>query len=784
MKRLILLLIFLAFYGSAESQTQIIFQNNETKSWLLTYLQNTGEESQRVINEMLSAIAQYIPKPVQQTKITFNVSESIKITRQANIVNIFVAYEDITLSGDVFYKGFDMTDVVLPSKYEFSGILYRGNDVVLANLNQPKINFTAPYSEVLLKYTDTAQASKYRFVVSTTQFYFDHNTRDRFREKATLVDQYYQADVDLKNIHNQMNAIDPDAFEVINSTQEYMGTIKKNLDNISGAAFWQALRIESFDPMHVYTSLYEANKRYNELQNRVNYTLSVIHQLYYDKALKSYNAGQKREAKADFEKSLYYNPSFGPSQYYLVRMAFEDKNYDEAKLQVKKLLSFQNLDVQLRASAIEMCKALEWTDMNVAAGLLNNHKYDEALTAVQKAESFCKDLPSYTCNDTIELIRRDCHKGIYADYLQSAESLFTQKKLTDAENVANQALTHQKQYPNYIPDNTAALAIKEKIKAEQYIVAIRNGKDYMKLKDYRNAFAQFDQATRIESSYSVKRDAQLPNLLSSAKLEVLILDLEDADRSVRANDLATARETLRRVIEEQKVYGLLSESRLNTKIESLKKSIFSQECVNAQKLYDDQVAAANQSVAGKDFIAAEAGFDQAIQTAQSNRDCSINTTLATEGKKNMEFPAMYQRDLKQCKADIGSTLYEKAIGEYNRLGELYLSKSLGTYGINHLPLHEFMCTQRYEFPLFGITYMAGNNQPELGFYLLQHLRKSGVNPKVTKNQQAALARAMALRDFKADGTVNGKLKIAEYTLGDKWYAVFKKEYLKQLKSLQ
>jgi|GEM_PF-1254746 len=784
MKRFALILLVGLFCANAQAQTQILYQANETKSWLLTYMQSSGEESQRVLNEMLEAIATFVPKPVTQTKIMFNVNENIKITRDRNNVNIFVAHENITLSGDVFYKGFDMTDVIIPTKYDFSGILYRGNDVVLSSFTQPKTNFIAPYSEVMFKYIDTAQTSKYKFVVNSTMFYFDQTARNRFRDKVILIDQYYQAETDLKNILTQMNAIDPDAFEAINSTQEYMSTIKKNLDNISGAAFWQALHVEGFDPAHVYTRLYEANSRHKDLQTRVNYTLSVIHQLYYDKALKAYNAGKKSDAKSNFEKSLSYSPMYGPSQYYLVRIAFDDKNYTEAKQQMKKLFSFKSLDEQIRLSALELCRALEWTDMNTAAGLLNEGKFNEALTAVQKAEDFCKGIPMYSCNDTIELIRKDCHNGNYAQYVQTGEQLFVQKKINEAEISADQAVDYQKRYSNYIPDNKAALTLKEKVKVEQYIVAVKSGKDYMKLKDYRNAFEQFSLATQTESNYTVKRDAQLPELLIASKLEVMLLDLADAEKAVAGNNLNGAREILKEVMADQKLYGLLSDARLNTKIESLKKSIFSQECENAQKLYDTQISAANQSVATKDFISAEAQFEEAYQTSNKNKDCSINTTLATEGKKSMGDPAAYQRNYNQCRSDISSTLYEKAISGYNKLGEFYTAKSLSTYGIIHMPLHEFMCTQRYEFPLYGVTYMVGTNQLEYGYYLLQHLRKVGANPKVTKNQQASLARAIALRDYKADPAVNAKLKVAEYTLGDKWYGTFKKEYLKQIKGIK
>ncbi len=785
MKRICLLLLLLGCWVNTQAQTQIIYQSTETKSWLLSYMQNSGEESQRVINEMLEAISTYIPKPVYQTKITFNVEENIRITRDRNVVNMFVAHQNISLNGDVFYKGFDMTDVIIPTKYDFAASLYRSKGgEFLANFTQQKSNFVVPYSEVLFKYNDTAAVSSYYLVLTSTTFYYDNNSRTRFRDKVTLIDQYYLAENDLKKIDAQLNNIDPDAFEVINSTQEYLNNARKSLDNISGAAFWQALRIENYDPIKLYPRLYAVNAHCRDLQTQLSYTQSVIHQLYYDKALKLYNSKKLNDARINFEKSLSYSPMYGPSQYYLVLIAFEEKRLDDAKLQMKKLFSFKDLDNQIRDAAYQLCKAIEWTDINTAAGYLNESKYGDALTSAQKAEDFCKSIPAYTCNDTIELIRKDAHYGLYNQYVVKAQQNFTLKKYDDAERDANLAVEYQKAHTAYVPDNKAALEIYSKVMVEQYSIAVKRGQDYMETKDYRAAFNQFSKATELESGFPVRKDRQLPNLLKSSKTEVLLLDLKDAEKAVGQNDLTRAREILRNVIEEQKAYDLLTITRLNNSIESLKKSIFSQECENAQKLYDEQISDANGLVESKDFIAAETNFQEALKTTQNNRDCGINADLSINGKKSMEKPAQYQRTLNKIKDYISSSLYEKAITEYNLLTAYYTNNLLNAYGITHLPLHEFICANRFEFSLYGITYMINTNELDLGLYLLRHLRTINLAAKITLSQQTSLARSLALRDFKADPSVNGKLKVAEYTLNDKWYKYFTKEYLKQLKKIQ
>lgn len=783
MKTRILLILLVLSSVTCSAQTQILFQNNQTKSFLLSYSSAT-EESQQVINEMLNAIATYIPKPAYQTNITFNISESIKITRDRNSVSIYVAYQNIIISGDVFYKGFDMTDVLVPAKYEFAGTLSRGRGTPLADFTQPKISFTPPFSEVILQYTDTVPSTTYTFVISSVKFYYDNTARIRFRDKVGLIDQYFLADADLNKINDQLNSINPDAFESIERTQESLNTINTGISNIAGAVFWQALNIPSFDPLRLNIKMNDVINRHKELQTQVNYTKSVIHQLYYDKALFLYNNNKTSEAKDAFEKSMYYAPMYAPSQYFLARIAFETNKTEEAKTQIKKLFSFKNIDDNTRKAAIELVSKIEWYDMNIAAGLLNQGKYSDALAAVDKAEVFCNSIPAYTCNDTIRLIRTDCHNGIYANYLKSADNLFAQKKLDEAENEIEKAIDYQKQFSQYILNNQAAIDIKQKIKIEQYYAAMKKGKEEMDIKNYRAAFFQFNKASAIEALYPVKKDKQLPELLKKSKLEVLLLDIDDANKAVTANDLTKAREILIQVIDAQKFYGLLDNSKLSVKIESLKKAIFSQECMNAQKDYDAKIAAASISISEKNFIAAETSYSEALQTVDKFRDCGINTDLAIAGKKNVEKPAQYQRTFAQCNDLANSRNYSGAIDAYNKLTIFYNSNNIGNSGISHQPLHLYIATFESGFVLFGVTWHINTGDIDNGFYLLKQLRQRNYKKALTKNQQIGLARGFAIRDFKANSTLNAKLKVAEYTVGDKWYSYFTKEYQKQIKKFQ
>ncbi len=780
--RIIFVLLVLAWLG-AGAQTQILFQSDQTKSYLLSFA-NSYEESQQVINEIVDAISKTIPKPVYQTKITLNITESVKVTRKGNVVSIYVSYQDTKINGDIFYKGFNMAEVLLPSKYEFKASLSRKNGAPLYSFIQPKSDFKPDFNEVLLQCNDDSLSTAYNFIINETKLYYDMIARDHFRQKAGMIDQYFTADMDLNNIGKQLSGINPNAFEETEKTQASLNSFNTMIDNIGQAPFWKLLQIESFDPLMLKTKIIDIKKSLTAIQNQLNYTKSIIHELYYNKGTELYEKNKMEEAKTAFDKSLQYYPNYPPSQFFMAQIAYETKQFDQAKNEIKKLYSLKNLDGNTLSNANRLAKAIEWHDLNIAAGLLTEGNYADALKAVDKAEDFCKNLPSFSCSDTLELIRQDCHLGIYRNYLKNADKLFTQKKFKEANAEVTRAILYQEKFSKYIAGNSDALALKQKIGIEEYYDSVKKGKEKMLSKDYRAAFAEFSNATSLEGDYPVQKDRLLPDLLKKSKLESLFLDIEDAEAAVTANNLSLARSTMRLVIDDQKVYGLTENSALSVRIENLKKAIFSQECQNAQKDYDAKVDAAVKAEIEKNFITASDNYNEALQIVKKNTDCDINDQMAKKGQANTEKPAHYQQTLALCNDQVKNNDYLKAIETYNKLSSFFNDNRIQDYGIIHQPLHLYMASQHSGFVYYGLSWLTDAGELDNAMYLLKQLKFRNVIKSTTKNPQLALARAYALKDVKNGVTATPKVKVLEYTLGDKWYSFFEKEYLKQIKKLK
>lgn len=783
MKNLLLLLFIISFSCKLSAQNQILFQSENTKSYLIHY-QNSMDENQKVVNEMIETIGKFIPKPPASTKFTLSVEENVKVLKNQNTVKILVDFNKVVLMGDITYKGFDMSDVLIPSKYEFTGSLFKNRNQLIADFTQPKTAFNFLYNETVLQYTDTTTSSSYSFTINTFKYYYDFAALKHFRDKASFVDEYYFADNDLKMISKLLSEINPNAYEKIDGTQKDLNEIKKKILNISDAAFWQILQIEKHDPVNLFFKLSEQKKVLTELENQLNYTLSVAHQLYYNKGLEYYVSKKFSEATNAFEKSLKYEPNYAPSLLYLLRIDFDLKKYKESKERTIRLYTLKNIDDNTMQMVESVAKALEWTDLNVAAEYLNQNKYQDAIDAANQAEEFCKSLKNYQCNDTIELIKKDCHNGIYNDIIKTAQNYFSQKKIDKSEIELNKAFDYQSKYKNYITPNPTCDDLFEKIKIEQYYLAIAKGKEEMNVANYRNAFNEFNKASGLEKLYPVKKDKQLPSLLKNSKAEVLYLILLESENAIAANNLKQARNLLKQVIDEQVAFGLMDNSKLNTKIETLKKGIFSQECNNAQKDYDNKILSAESQIKEKFFIEAESSYHDALKIVSSFNDCGINGDAAVLGLKNIEKSASYQKKLRESADYAKNYNYNKAIDSYNQLVVFYNKNSSELQAITHKNLNQWINEFEYGFLLYGITWYCSNNDPDNGLILLKNVRQRNVNKAFCKNHQITLARVVAIRDYNNGNMTNAKIKVLDYTLGDKWYNVFTAEYIKQIKRMK
>lgn len=725
------------------------------------------------------------------SNITMTVTEKIEIYSNNKQLTISVVYENATISGDLNYRGFNMQNWLFPNRYEFRGDLKR-NGTYLKELSQPYAGFFYDYTYSGGTYYDTVGQStsaskstnRYIFTITNVTFSYDYTARNAYDERVRMINNYYGAYDDLNRIGERLNYINPEAFEVAEQTQRSLDEMKREIDQIVNAGFWQGLKIESNDPQGLYSRLYQLRTQFNNLQERLNQTFSVIQVLCYDKALVLYSSGYINDAMVSLDRSLYYSPNFPPSLLLKAQILFETYRIDESKELLRRLFALSYVDAGTHSAANILAYQVEWYDINIAAGLLTQNEYERSLTAVQAADDFCSALIDFQCSDTIELIRTACHQGIYHDFLINADVMRSQSFLDEADAEVVRALEYQQKFSKYIVNMEEALALQQQIRIELYDVSIQKGNQLMKDLEYRSALLQYNKARNLEDYYPVNKNPQLWEFIRQAKLQVMLLDLSVAENNVAENDLESARSILIRIIEEQKQYGWLQQEELSRAIEHLKNTIFAKVCENAKNEYQLKIDNAIGASRSLDYILAAQCYQEAINVAVSHHDCKINDERAQEGQELVRLPAEYQQQKRQCVVLINNHRYQDAIDTYLKMGEFFSTHQLQSFSLVHDSLINYVIRQDEGFLLYGVSYFVSKQELEKAFALLQELKNDDVNNMRCKDQQSMLGRAFAERDFHNDPSIKPGKKVVTYTMRDSWYSHFKKQYLLTFKLLK
>lgn len=783
MKKNLLILVLSIFGLSAFSQTPIIFDKTNTQSFQLSYT-NGGDQSQRVINDMLRIISSTMNKPMYQTRIRLDMDEHVWATRNGRQINVYVSYDQVRLTGDLFYKGFDMGDEMVPSNYSFECVLKRKNGPELKRFKLNDAQFRFHNSENRFEYNDTVTNGEYQVEVISRDFNYRNQAFDRFRDKCQMVDQYYGAEGEIASCYGIAEVMNTENFRQISYTQQQLDVLITRVNRVEVAPFWRELNIRGYDPIHIFPKLEDTKRRISEVQKNINYVRENLHRYYYESGLQSFNSNKRNDAKNDFRQSNSINPQYAPPIYYLALMDYQEGDASASMSKLSNLFSLSSVDNNIYSQASQLYGNVESVKIAEVKRQITQQLYAAALANLDDLTTFCQKIRNYTCNDSLAILRSDVHNATYQSYLYTAQCDLTGAKYDDAVLAANSALAYQSQYNSFISSNEQAIILMQKIKGEQYLALVKRGKNWIATKDFKNAFEALNKATNIEQNYDVKRDKQLNELLRKSKLELLFVDVETAQKLVQSNNLSRAREVLIAIIADQNKYLLKDNAKLNQHVESLKQSIFSQQCMNAQAEYNGVIDTANIYVDKKDYPLALKTFQRALSVATKNTDCQLNTDSATKGVNYTQNPAKYQQDFKKVTQQASSNDFSGATAAYVALTDFYQKNKLSDYQIEHKTLTQFISQYNVNYLVWGATYMVNHQDYESSLTLLNLLKQKKYSRSKTKAIQVGLANGYAQIDYTANASVNAKLKVLEYTQDDSWFKYFAKQYQKQIKSLQ
>jgi len=786
MRKLFLLLVILFFVKLGFTQEQILEETSKKVSYLIKYDPYARDENQRILNAMIEEIAKMPYKNKFSTEITYSYIQHTKITKKGNTITTYLDIKNLNCFGDIFYKEFNLIDVIMPEMFRINGFLsgWNRNDPhkMLAEYDLPASDLNPIKNTFVFSFKDTMNHDHYSFQVKNADFIYTEKSKRRFFDRLDLIDNYYKTVLNLEKFYRDVEKINPDDIDQLSYSQNMLENAHNFIQETEKYDLPHHLDLEFFDPLDFVKNFNEFKNLSYHLAQGINNTLSKLHEIYYNKGLEFIVNKNNQMARNMFMKSLDINPSFAPALYQLARIDMLEGNYDAAAEKIKDLFNKLNPDQNTYSFGMELAKNL--FDAYLASGdnLYAGKKYPEALDVYLKTDLFCRSVRGFKCPDVLSRKISLARIGIYNTYLENARRFIQQGNLELAEKEVNNAFGLQANYPSDIKDNGAANMLLTNIKQIEYKNNITEGKNYMTAKNYQAALTSFQKAEVLEKTYPITKSQELLSLLKSAVKPVILADLNEGFELANKNQLQQARNIVNNSISLQNTYGLGDDKAINKLINTLKTRIFSQECMNAQNEFDQYLINAKQYMTEKkDFTSADREFGKAEQLITMNASCGIDRKSLDSTRLSVLPAITYQKVIYEMYGFLNSKYYEKALTRYMDAESHFYQLHVERFGLTHLPLLDFIKSEENGFILYSINYFLNKDDPDKSLTLIYELKNRNVKSRKLKNELTLLGTKLAIRDMKAGNKLPPKQAVILYTNNDSWFKKLYKAYIKVFK---
>ncbi|PKV66707.1 tetratricopeptide repeat protein [Pontibacter ramchanderi] len=792
MKRALLLIWILTAVVAVQAQSRLVFNEAIPVSFLIKQ-EAAGNSSQTNSNKIVQLLTesgttanQSGGRPNRKPEFVVRLEQQARIAKAGDQLQIKVQLQQIGVSGDVHYRGFDLGSVLLPEQVSMTVRLLNSQQKEVKRFSLPALSLK-PNGIVALETTvpDTAGSQGYTLKVENLTLTYTQADVQEVKERIDLIKDYYAADATLNNMQQDVALIKHDDIDRIKQQDQRLRDMEEMLQKLQDKRFSEKLSLNQYDPQRYTAKSNQLNQLLKERRKAVNHTLATLDQQFYNRGISLMARNNLAAASTYFVKSLEVNPRFAPAHLQLARLDFMNGNVREAAGRTRDILTQMRVDPETAQMALGLAHDIYSSFM--AEGHAHNGRgdYRSAVAAYADARALCSTLGGLRCNmPALNDGEGRAVFGLYRSMVEEGKRFLSKGDLVQADRLADEAYTFQRQYDYLLHDAPEAAELQGQVKYQYYVQHIDKGRQAMKAKDYRYALEQFESALALEQSYTFQPVRELSGLLLQAAKPVLLSQLAEGYTLAMNNRLADARATATAAENMRSRYALERDTEVQAKYVELRDRIFTQECLNVQADYDRHYAAAQSLIKEKKFIAADQAYHAALNAAASKATCTIATFTAEDGQATIADAAAYQRLLEEANRMVSTGRYTDAIQRYNEAEQHYLSKSIARFGLDHTSLYNFAREQsKLAFTATVVDHFTNIRQEKAALQLLTNLLDKGYAKGKTKKVQQQLGIQLAIKDVTSGQAEAPKVMAANYTHGDKKLKHLGKAYEKERKKL-
>lgn len=766
MKKAILLFIIVLLHGATQlsAQNQVIFQDNNPKTYAFRF--NGGGASNGEVNYIITRLAESYGRGNYNIEYQLGFNQSARITKAGNQLTLTVDFQNIVCSGDIFYKAFNVGDVLIPSNLSFQVNLLNNQNQVVSNYNFDNVKIINGIADGgQATYKDSTNGT-FKLQVVNLKLTYSKNAIQQFDDRIAAINDYNfslsQLDINYQNLQ-VINLNDIDNIPNQNSTLQL---IESNIAGIESKNIPQRLNLMAFDPGQFMMKFGSLKDQAFQKRMAMNQILSTLDANFYNKGLEFLVNGNGKAARNYFNRSTEVNPAFAPANYQLAKMDFVEGNLQDAENRAKDILYKMNPDPNTKQLTQELLHNVFVEYVNQATEFNRKGMYNNALNLLQRAVAICKGMSGVVCDEKVFTEMNIAKKGIYESYLTDAKMFLQKNDLDKAEKAVYDAVTYQKNNDRELPDHLAADAVMKSIKQQRYNNFVSDSKIKIAQRDFSGALNNLNSATDLQREYNLTPIAEINKLKKEAAKPVVFILVNDGLENVRSNQLQNARKIAKEAAEIQNNNGLADDKEVIKSLKSLQDKIFSQQCINAQNAFDNFVNKALQAAAKNEYINADNFYIDAERVMSDNAECALKIGTTKDDHLKLLPAATYQKLIYQTIDLQDNSNYQQAIDKYLEAGKYFINFEIQNFKLEHKDLYNFTVSNgKNGFLAFVAEYYKEKKELDKSLDLYKELIKRNYPERRYKRPVYELGREFAKRDFAKNSKADFKKVSTAYANG-------------------
>ena len=403
---------------------------------------------------------------------------------------------------------------------------------------------------------------------------------------------------------------------------------------------------------------------------------------------------------------------------------------------------------------------------------------DEALFAFDQATHICRTHKAVECTSELEKLAFDSRTHKYVSMLAEVREV-----LNDGyPDTALEQLDEAEKYRATWDLKKLPLADELRLEAYQqkYDGLMCEGDDAMKRKQPREAMAFYASALAInklepivaDTAWTTKnRAAAVQYVVNLCSLGISYANLLQMGKAGQQYQLALG------VAEDAKVS---KNSEVQTALADLSAALNEGECSQAWFDYNVQSGAAERLIKQKEFLKARTVLQKAAGIARANYKCNLTDSIARLRANDIENICHYQQMVNSVQPMLEQKEFADALETYVAATEFFTDSCNNKFGIRHKPVYDYVFENQYSGLIdAAVVYYAEINELKKSLNLLNELNRRYFEAMWARESQEKLGIELARRDFREHPSADPKVKVLDYTHGDKWYNTLKKAYLQE-----